>query len=102
MNGLGICLGAIAPYYNLVLVMIVALLFYKLFNTPTKKVFVKPWKFLFVAIFIYVIEEFLTVAEGINLILFPTWLFPFFEMIMIILFIYMLLIQREYIKGTKK
>ena len=72
------------------------------YNTPTKTIFVRPWKFLFFAILIYVIEEFFTVAEGLNLILLPVWLFPLFEMIIVILFIYMLLIQREHIKNTEK
>ena len=101
MDGIGICLGAIAPYYNLVLVIIVALLFFKLFKTPTKKIFIKPWKFLCLAIFIYIMEEFFTVMEGLNRILLPLWLFPLFEMVMIILFIYMLLIQKEHISKTK-
>jgi len=101
MNELGICIGAIAPYYNIILVIIVTILFLKLFRTPTKKIFVMPWKFLFAAIIIYIMEEIFTIAEGRNAIMLPGWLFPFFEMIMIILFIYMFLLQKEYISKTK-
>ena len=98
MNGFGICLGAVAPYYNLVLVVIVVLLFIKLLRTPAKKIFVKPWKFLFAALLIYILEEILTVAEGLSSISFPGWIFPMLEMAMIILFTYMLLIQKEHVK----
>lgn len=95
---LAYCLGRVAPYYNLVLVVIVILLFLKLFKTPNKKTYIKPWKFLFAAVLVYVGEEVITVFDMAGLISAPKILFPLLEMIIITLFIYVLLLQRENIK----
>ena len=95
---LAYCLGRIAPYYNLVLVVIVIFLFLKLFKTPNKKIYIKPWKFLFVVILVYVAEEIITVLSMANLISVPKITFPLLEMLIITLFIYVLLLQREHIK----
>ena len=60
---LAYCLGMVAPYYNLALVVIVIILFLRLFKTPNKKTYLKPWKFLFAAVLVYVGEEIITVME---------------------------------------
>jgi len=98
ISALGTCLGTVAPFYNLALVLIVVALFIKLFRVPVGKTFAEPWKLLFAALVIYIIEEALTVGFTLGLVVFPRWLFPLFEMTMIILFIYMLLIQKENLK----
>lgn len=95
------CLGVIAPYYNLVLVTIVILLFIKLFSLKEKGIYLRPWYFLFTALMVYVVEEAMTVMESMGLIEIPNLLFPIFEMIMISLFIYMLLLQSEYVKTLE-
>ncbi len=92
---LAYCLGRIAPYYNLVLVVIVVFLFIKLFKTPKKKTYIKPWKFLFIAVLVYVIEEILTVLHMAEIIVVPKIGFPLLETIIITLFIYVLLLQKE-------
>ena len=98
MSSLGICLGNIAPYYNLVLVVILIILFIKLFKGKNKGIYVFPWKLLFGAILIYVLEEVLTVFAGLGMIAIPKIVAPIFEMMIITLFIYMLLLQREYVE----
>lgn len=95
---LAYCLGKVAPYYNLVLVVIVVLLFLKLFKTSNKKTYLKPWKFLFAAVLVYVVEEIITVFEIAGLISVPVIIFPLLEMVIITLFIYVLLLQKENIK----
>lgn len=95
------CLGLVAPYYNLALVAIVIALFIKLFTQRKKGIYISPWYFLFTAIIIYVIEEGITVAASAGLMEIPPLLFPIFEMLMIGLFIYTLLLQREYVKTLK-
>jgi len=92
---LGYCLGRVAPYYNLILVVIVILLFLKLFRTPNKKTYIMPWKFLFAALLVYVAEEIITVFHMANMISVPAIVFPLFEMAIITLFIYVLLLQKE-------
>ena len=92
------CVGYIAPFYNLALVLIVVFMFIKLFLTPNKKIYLKPWKMLFYALLIYVFEEILTVLDAsgfaINILVYPV-----LEMAIITCFIYMLLIQKEYTKS---
>jgi fumarate reductase subunit D len=59
------CLGVIAPFYNLVLVIIVIALFLRLFkihyNIKKKKVFTKPWRLIFFAVLVFIVEEGFTV-----------------------------------------
>lgn len=93
------CLGNVAPYYNLVLVVIVILLFLRLFKMPNKKIYLKPWKFLFGAVLVYVGEEVLTIVEMSYSIILPGIIFPLIEMGIITLFIYALLLQKD---NTKK
>lgn len=97
MNELGICLGSVAPYYNLVLVAIVITLFVYLFKTKSK-IYFQPWKFIFYAILIFVFEEILTVINDLQLITLSKLIAPLLEMIMISFFIYALLLQRDYLK----
>jgi len=92
------CIGRVAPIYNLVLVVVVIILFVHLFNTPRKKTYIKPWKFLFVAVLIFVVEEIITVLDQAAVIAVPKIVFPLLEMVIITAFIYMLLLQREYVK----
>ena len=96
------CIGIAAPYYNLVLVVVVIFLFIKLLSIKNKKVYSKPWKLVFAALGIYVVEELLTIFNMVGLFATPTVLFPIFEMGMVSLFIYALLLQKEHIKTKIK
>ncbi len=98
MSSIGYCLGIVAPYYNLALVIIVTILFLRLFSLSNKGVYIKPWKILFLAILVYIVEEIINIMETANLITVSSLLFPFLEMIIISLFIYMLLLQKEHTK----
>ena len=95
------CLGLVAPYYNLALVAIVIALFIKLFMQRKKGIYILPWYFLFIALMIYVFEESMTVMASAGMLEIPSLLFPIFEMLMISLFIYMLLLQKEYVKTLR-
>ena len=95
-------LGQVAPYYNLVLVIIVITLFYKLFSLKKKGLYVLPWKLLFYGILIFVAETVLTILEGIGIIDVHFVVAPLMEMVIISLFIYMLLLQKEFVKFGKK
>jgi hypothetical protein len=92
------CLGIVAPYYNLALVVAAVLLFIHLFRTPYKKTFIKPWKLVFAALLVFVVEEIVTVLTMANVIPRYNLLFPLLEMIIITLFIYALLLQKESLK----
>ena len=97
----GECLGMIAPYYNIALVIIVIALFIRLFRASTKNKFIKPWIFIFIALMIFVVETLFTIMRSIGLFNLPRIINPLFEMIIITSFIYMVLIQKEYIKKLK-
>ncbi|MBW3004294.1 hypothetical protein KY328_01080 [Candidatus Woesearchaeota archaeon] len=103
MTELWAAAGLVAPYYNLILVVILFYLFLKLFATPAKnkKVYQKPWTLVFVALVIFIIEEVLTILRTAGLVSIPAHVNGFFEMGIIILFIYALLLQKERIKYKK-
>ncbi|MBI2546689.1 hypothetical protein HYV81_05935 [Candidatus Woesearchaeota archaeon] len=94
------CAGYMAPFYNLVLVVIVLILFVKLFLTPNRKVYLEPWKWLFYALLIYIAEELLTIADASGVAV-SDIVYPFLETLIIACFIYMLLLQRAYTKYNK-
>lgn len=97
------CLGLVAPYFNIGLVIICVILFLELFSIKNSKMFLAPWKFLFYAVLIYIFEEILTILTNLNVLSLPAVIFPMFEMVIIVLFIYMLLIQKEHLsKGKRK
>ena len=91
-------LGMAAPYYNLLMVAIVIILFAYLINIPNKKLYHKPWWFLFAALIVFIIEEAITTIKIAGGFVFDTGiLFSVFEMIIVALFIYMVFLQREYL-----
>jgi heme A synthase len=99
MVDLGIAAGIIAPYYNLAMVVVAVLLFLALFKTEQKaKVFLFPWKLLFFAVVVFIVEEILTVLRSAGVIDIPVHINAFFELVIIAVFIYALLLQKEYVK----
>lgn len=98
MTSLAESLGVVAPYYNLALVLIAVIIFVRLFHIPNKKIFLLPWKLIFVAILIYIVEEVLTILNSLQILLTPRILNALFELIIVSIFIYALLIQKEYLK----
>ena len=94
------CLGFVAPYYNLVLVAIVIILFIIFLRNPSKKVYLKPWKLLLAALLVFIVEEILTVFNDLDMINISVLIAPLLEMLIIGLFIYMLLLQRDYLKRV--
>ena len=93
------CIGKVAPYYNLVLVALVIIMFITLFKKKHEHYYHLPWKLLFIGVLIFVAETALTIMEGLGVIDEPSLVAPFMEMVIITLFIYMLLMQREYVKS---
>ena len=99
MVDLGVALGMIAPYYNLAMVIVAVWLFCTLFKTePKAKVFLFPWKLLFFAVIVFIVEEILTVLRAVGLIDIPVHINALFELAIIAVFIYTLLLQREYVQ----
>ncbi len=99
---LALSIADAAPFYNLGLVIIALFLFIKLFTTPLKdkRVYLMPWKMLFFALLVFIMEEVLTVMRAMDIINIPKHINGFFELIIICTFIYTLLLQKEHMKIT--
>ncbi len=93
----GVCLGSVAPFYNLILSVVALLFFLRLFKVST----IKPWVFLFCAFLIYVVEELLTIVRQHGIIPIPRLWNGFFEMAIISLFIYVLLSEMERLSDKR-
>lgn len=100
--GLGEAFGLVAPYYNLAFVVIVITLFVILIRIKNRAVYNKPWILLFIAVVVFVIEEIMTVLRALGVISFHPAIFGIFEMAIITLFIYMLLLQKQFVKTGKR
>ena len=101
MVGVSEAINIASPYYNLAMVAVVVYLFLRLFRTkPTSPdVFMRPWYFLFAIIVVFIIEEVTTVLRAGGIIpLENVYINGFFELVIVSLIIYTLLIQREHIK----
>jgi len=100
---LGLSIAEAAPWYNLGLVVISVFLFIKLFTTPVrdKRVYLMPWKLLFFALLVFIVEEVITVLRQMEVINIPKHINGFFEIIIICTFIYTLLLQKEHMKMTR-
>ena len=92
-------LAVAAPYYNLALVVIVLCLYYKLFTTSAKKSYLLPWKVMFFAVLVYIVEELITVLRAAGLLNITLYVNGFFELVIISLFIYTLLLQKQHIES---
>lgn len=90
----------VAPLYNLGFVIIVLWLFIILVSIKVhdRRVYTTPWKLLFFAVIVFVIEEVLTVLRMQGVVDIPRHINGFFELIIISTFIYALLLQKEYLK----
>ena len=90
----------VAPYYNLLFVLVVVFLFIKLFREKTSRTFMMPWELLFMIICIYIFEEVLTVLRMAGIISIPIHINGFFELAISILGLYMIFVQKKHIKKT--
>lgn len=90
------CLTKVAPLYNLALVIVVIIMFITLFRTQSKTRYIKPWALIFAGILVFVLEEVFTVLRHSQIFILPTYFNGIFEIIIISLFIYAMLLQREY------
>ena len=86
---LALSVADVAPLYNLGLVVIAIYLFAKLFRTPLhdKRVYLTPWKLLFVGLCIFILEEVITILRSAGIVTITRHINGFFELAMIALFI---------------
>ncbi|MEK6875006.1 MAG: hypothetical protein AABX52_04635 [Nanoarchaeota archaeon] len=102
MSDIGVALGMTAPYYNLGFVIVVVYLFIELFRTAqeNENVYIAPWVYLFGAVITFVIEEALTVLRAVGGVQIGRQINGFFELVIIILFLYALMLQHQYVKNV--
>jgi len=103
MSEFTVALGMIAPYYNLALAAIALCLFVKLFQTKSKSknAFILPWKLILTAMLVFIVEEVITILRAVGIISIPVHINGFFELIIISLFIYTLLLQKQFTQKIK-
>lgn len=85
-----------APFYNLAMVVIVLLLFSKLFKHHPKNAYLSPWHYVFAAVLIFILEEVITVLRAAGILNITLYINGFFELAIISLFIYTLLLVKEH------
>ncbi len=102
LTTLGKAVGFTAPFYNLVLVIVTIILFIAVFQIRNRRLYTKPWKIIFIGVLIATLETIMTILRNLGYISFPPAIFPVFEMVILGLFIYALLSQREYVKTGKR
>ncbi len=91
-----------APYYNLALVAIVLYLFFRLFTLKNKGPSLRPWKLVFFGVLIFIVEEIFTILRSAGVITIGRHINGFFELAIVILFIYTLLEQKELLRKKSK
>jgi len=97
------CIGIGAQYYNLALVAVVIILYIILLMTPNlKRTFIKPWKYIFISLCIYVGEQVLSIVNTTRIMPVHVLVFPILEFFIITIFIYALLTMKERINDKKK
>jgi hypothetical protein len=62
------------------------------------KVFIRPWKYKFLSLCVYVIDQILSILNKTGILLIDPLVFPAIEFVIITIFIYTLLTLREHIK----
>lgn len=93
---LGEALTIVAPYYNMVLVIIALFFFAKLFFEAKPTAYLKPWKVMLAATLVFIVEEVITILRQAEVINVPFHVNGFFELVIVSLIIYLLLLQKEY------
>jgi len=101
MTTLSEAISLAGPIYNLIFVAIATLLFIKLFTKFRNRVYTAPWKWLCVAMGIFVFETVFTIFRANGLINVPVHVNGFFELAIVSLVIYTLLLQREHVILSK-
>lgn len=97
---LAIAIARVAPWYNLLFVIIAVWFFVRLFETPVRNLaaFQKPWKWIFISLLFFVVEEVITVLRAIGIVNIPAHINGFFELFVVGCFIYALMLQKEQLK----
>ena len=103
MVELATAFGLVAPYYNAVFSILVVCLFIHLFRLHKKRsdVFIYPWKLIFAGLLIFMVETAITILRQAGALNIPIHINGFFELAIIILFIYALLKHIEFL-GTSR
>lgn len=102
MTEFQVAVAMVAPYYNLGFTIVVIYLFVQLFRTyrEGQGVYFAPWGYVFAAVMIFVLEEVITILRQAGLIEIPLHINGFFELVIISVFIYALLLQRDWIRQA--
>ncbi|MBW3019733.1 hypothetical protein KY334_00390 [Candidatus Woesearchaeota archaeon] len=107
MNEFTDALSKIAPIYNIMLSFVVFYMLYILILGKTRKTksYLKPWKYFYVAITLFIIEEIITLLKFFKILsdaTIPRTFNASIELIIIILFVFMLKLEIMHIEDEQK
>lgn len=102
MTTIANCIGIVTVYYNLLIAIAMAATFIWMFYiVDEKKIYIRPWKYLFWAGVAFLLEEIFVFLRMHNILMTPIYLDGFLGVVVVTFFIYMLLLQKEYVRGLK-
>ena len=85
----------VSPWYNLAMILVGVYLFSILAKIKSKKIDLNPWKFVFGALGVGLLEEITIVLRSSQIVSIPIHINGFFEIIIISLLLYTLLLKRK-------
>ncbi len=88
----------VAPWYNLAMILVGLYLFFILSKIKSNSINLTPWKFVFAALGVGLIEEITIVLRSSGIISVPVHINGFFEVIIICLLLYTLFLKRKILK----
>lgn len=101
--GIAEAINIASPYYNLAMVAIIVFLFVRLFKTRVaSSVYMKPWRVMFWVILVYIVEEITTVLRAAGVISLDVYINGYFELVIVSLVVYLLLLQRDYVTKSMR
>ncbi|MBI5066014.1 hypothetical protein HZA97_07290 [Candidatus Woesearchaeota archaeon] len=88
----------VAPWYNLAMILVGLYLFFVLSKIKNNSINLAPWKFVFAALGVGLIEELTIVLRSSGVISVPIHINGFFEVIIIGLLLYTLFLKRKILR----
>jgi len=86
------------PLVNLVIALVIIFLFTRFFYLPHRLHHVRPWKIIFIALLIWLIEEVLTIMDSFGVFHMNLLIGRGIELVIIILVLHAVFLQKRYIE----
>ncbi|HII68617.1 TPA: hypothetical protein HA270_01995 [Candidatus Woesearchaeota archaeon] len=94
----GSAVGITAAWLNLILAVILVIMVVRLLRTKSNTLFISPWQWLLFSLAVFFIEEVVAIMDLVGTFDAPKIFFPIFEIVIISSFLYMLLLQIQFMR----